>query len=98
MTAQPCAYPPPSRPQWSSLSVAEILERLEKATGPQDVKSILSQSDEQLLAQAWALLGPVQRGALLLTRAFRGASILSDESHDKPAESADPAGPGEEAD
>ena len=88
----------PSTSRWSSLSVAEILGRLEQASDPQDVKRVLSHSDEQLLAQAWVLLDPVQRGALLLTRAFRGASILRDESHDEPAEPADPAGPGEETD
>jgi hypothetical protein len=66
------------------------------AQRPADVKAIFSRCDEEVLQHAWALLDPIQRGALLLTRVFRGSSIILDNS--SYADPADFAGSGEDFD
>ena len=88
---------PVSTPRWSSLSVDEALARLESAQQPSDVRAIFSRCDEEVLQRAWALLSPVQRGALLLARAFRGSFIILD-NPDHATESTEPAAPSDDPD
>ena len=71
---------------FSLLSAPEVLEILDKASGPADVKAVMRRADESAIAKAWSMLNPAQRGALLLTRNFQGSSIVQNED---PVESDD---------
>jgi hypothetical protein len=52
-----------------------VLELLEEASRKRDVADIRGRFDVELINEAWKGLEPVQRSALLLTRAFDGEII-----------------------